>query len=134
MPEDILVEDDVTEQTFIRYAARNYININCDDVSEFKDDIQRFKYLKRLFNKFQEVGELKERLILNHIIILYNVFDTVANTRMLFIKLKGFEHILKPFLVFLRFMPEQITGVDGQTIYSSQIEMNEKVINRLREV
>ena len=76
------------------------------DEAEFFDDLKRFKYLKRLFNKYQETGEIKERLVLNHLMILYNLFGGVGTTKMLFFKLRDYDSILKPFLILSE-------GLDG---------------------
>ena len=96
----------IDESNFILYAAQCYDNPQCMDESEFFDDLKRFKYLKRLFNKYQESGELKERLVLNHLVVLYNLFGNEGTTRMLFFKLKNYLDILKPFLVMLERLPE----------------------------
>ena len=87
--------DKIDESNFILFAAKFYDNPQCMDESEFFDDLKRFKYLKRLFNKYKEGGELKERLVLNHLIVLYNLFEEGA-TRMLFFKLRNYLDILKP--------------------------------------
>ena len=68
------MNEKLDELSFVLYAAKHYINPGCLDTDEFFNDLKRFKYLKRLFNKYHETGELKERLILNHIIVIYNVF------------------------------------------------------------
>ena len=60
------------DSNFMLYAAANYDNPQLYDTDEFYDDLKRFKYLKRLFNRYKETGELKERLILNHLIVIYN--------------------------------------------------------------
>ena len=72
------------DSNFLLYAASNYDNPQCYDTDEFYDDLKRFKYLKRLFNRYKETGELKERLILNHLIVIYNVFGPMPATRLLF--------------------------------------------------
>ena len=123
------------DNNFLLYAAKHYDNPQCYELSEFQDDLKRFKYLKRLFGKYQESDELKERLILNHIIVLYNVFGE-ATTRMLFFKLVGYHSYLKPFLVLLGYMPEKITGIggDNKTYYSSDIHMDEYIVRVLRKI
>ena len=68
----------IDESNFILFAAQSYDNPQCMDETEFFDDLKRFKYLKRLFNKYKENGELKERLVLNHLTILYNLFVTFS--------------------------------------------------------
>lgn len=121
------------ESNFVLYAARHYDNAQCHDTEEFYDDLKRFKYLKRLFGKYEEASELRERLILNHLIILYNVFGQSA-TNMLFLKLKGHYPQLKPFLVLLGFMPDKIQGIGTTTIYSSDIPMDGKIVTVLRNI
>lgn len=123
------------ETNFLLYAAKHYDNPNFFDTLEFNEDLSRFKYLKRLFNRYEETLELKERLILNHIVILYNVFGDFA-TKMMFLKLEGYYGYLKPFLVFVGRMPDVIRGVgiENKTIYSSDIEMDAYVVRVLREL
>lgn len=125
----------ITEDNFILFAAKHYDNSACHDTIEFYDDLKRFKYIKRLFGKYEETGELRERLILNHIIILYNVFGQEA-TRMLFFKLDSYYYCLKPFLVMLHQMPDKIEniGIEGKIIYSSDIPMDQYVIDVLRKI
>jgi hypothetical protein len=122
------------ESNFLLYAAKHYDNPQCLDTEEFYDDLKRFKYLKRLFGKFEESGELRERLIINHLIVLYNVFGQHA-TRMLFLKLEPYYPYLKPFLVLLNYMPDKvIIGTECKTIYSSDIPMDQRVIEVLRKI
>ena len=89
------------------FAIKHYDNPACVDEQEYLDDMKRFKYLKRLFRKYDTTKELKARLIINHIIILANVFGVDAATTLLFFKIDS-PHwpILKAFLVFLHYMPE----------------------------
>jgi hypothetical protein len=117
------VNEKLDETNFLLYAARHYENPQCYDTIEFYDDLKRIKYIRRLFNIYQESGELKERLILNHIIILYNVFGVIPATRMLFFKLFEHKEQLKPFLVFLNFMPLSIINItlQGITLKSTDI-------------
>ena len=89
------------------FAMKHYDNPSCVDEAEFLDDMKRFRYLKRLFRKYDTSGELKLRLIINHIIILSNVFGVDATTTLLFFKIeKNHWSVLKTFLVYLHFMPE----------------------------
>ena len=127
--------DKIDESNFVLYAAKNYDNPQCFDTLEFYEDLSRFKYIKRLFNRYEESGELKERLILNHLIILYNVFGS-ATTKMLFFKLNGHLHLLKPFILLLGFLPDRVSGVgvENKTIISSDIPMDENIINLLRKI
>lgn len=127
--------DKIDETNFLLYAAKHYDNPQCFDTLEFYEDMSRFKYIKRLFNRYEETGELKERLILNHLIILYNVFGP-ATTRMLFFKLNGHLHLLKPFIILLGFMPDKVygVGVENKTIITSDIPMDEKIVKLLRKI
>jgi hypothetical protein len=127
--------DKLDETNFLLYAAKHYDNPQCFDTLEFYEDLSRFKYIKRLFNRYEESGELKERLILNHLIILYNVFGP-ATTRMLFFKLNGHLHLLKPFIILLGFMPDKVygVGIENKTITSSDIPMDEKIVKLLRNI
>lgn len=120
------------EHNFVLFAAKHYDNPQCHDTTEFYDDLKRFKYLKRLFAKYSESGELRERLILNHLIILYNVFGD-ATTRMLFLKLYDHYAQLKPFIVMLGYMPDKIL-VDDIIHYSSDISMDTYIVEVLRKI
>lgn len=127
------MNETLTDANFIIYAAKHYDNPQCFDTEEFYDDLKRFKYIKRLFNRYEITGELKERLVLNHIVVLYNVFGQHA-TRMLLLKLRGYYGCLKPFLVLIQRMPEAVGGVGGNIVYSSDIVMDEKIIEILRKI
>ena len=124
------------ETNFLLYAAKHYDNPSCFDTLEFYEDLNRFKYLKRLFSRYDETGELKERLILNHIIVLYNLFGVEAATRMLFFKLKEYYRYLKPFLVFLNYCPERVycIGIEGKDIIVTDILMDPDIVKALRQI
>jgi hypothetical protein len=127
--------DKIDETNFLLFAAKHYDNPQCFDTLEFYEDLSRFKYIKRLLNRYEESGDLKERLIINHLIILYNVFGT-ATTKMLFFKLDGQLHLLKPFIVLMGQMPDVIRGIgiENKTIISSDIPMDEKIVQILRKI
>ena len=100
--------DDLTEENFLLFASKNYNNPQCLDIEEFHDDLARFKYIKRLLRKYQQSGIVQERLVLNHLIVLYNVFGIEASNRMVFYKIeKELWPSLKPFLIFLNYLPEK---------------------------
>lgn len=127
--------DVVNEDNFVVYAAKHYDNPQCYDTEEFLDDLKRFKYIKRLFNRFEITGDLKERLILNHIMVLYNLFGDQA-TVLLFVKLRGYYTFLKPFLVLINRMPDKVHGVMTQSnvIYNSDIAMDPRIVEALRKI
>ena len=97
----------LTPENINMFAIKHYDNPSCVDEQEFLDDMKRFKYLKRLFRKYDTSKEFKSRLIINHIIILANVFGIEAATTLLFFKIdKQHWHLLKTVLIFLNYMPE----------------------------
>ena len=97
----------ITPANWMMFAMHNYDNPQCESEEEFLDVIKRFKYLKRLFKKYQETGELKERLILNHIIVLSNVFGVEASGILLFFKIdRDYWAVLKTFMIYLHMIPE----------------------------
>lgn len=126
--------DTLDESTFLLFAAKNYNNPQCYDILEFHEDLKRFKYLKRLFNKYKINKDLKERLILNHIISLINVFGPENTAKMMFFKLKGYESLFIPFLILLSALPEKIYGVDLDVIITAEIPLDNNIINILRNI
>ena len=124
----------IDESNVLLYAARFYDNPNCYDTVEFYEDLKRVSYIKRLFNKYKETGELKDRLVINHLIVLFNVFGSFAN-KILFLKLTDYLEILIPFLICIDRCPKEIKniGIDNKTIYTSSINMDNNIIEMLRE-
>ena len=130
-----MIFDDLNEKNFLLYAMKEYDNPQCTKVEEFNDDLKKIKYIKRLLNQYVSEGVLKERLRLNHIIIFYNVFPPAAATRILFFKIEEkFWPILKPFLFYLKLMPEdKIESIMGREIKTNEILMDQGVIDSLRK-
>ena len=122
----------LNDDNFLLYAAKEFDATNCMGAEEFYDDLKRFQYLRRLFKRYEDEGDLRVRLILNHLIIIYNMFGPAA-TNMLFLKLKEYHSSLKPFIVLLNYMPEYIE-YETYKIPSSSIPMDEKIIKELREI
>ncbi len=126
--------DDLNDSNFKMFAMKYYENVNCTHEDDFNDDLKRIHYIKRLFKKYKETGELKERLIINHLIVLYNMFYHKALTRMLLLKLKEDLNILKPFLVFLSYWDTNVGKVNGKIIIDIDIGLDPKIIKKLREI
>lgn len=126
--------DNLTEQNFSLYAAQNYNNPSCMDVLEFQEDLNRIKYIKRLFKRYDEKGDLKERLVINHLVVIYNVFDREAATRMLALKLESYLHYLKPFLVMMGYWPRTIDGINGVNIDCNGVPVDPKIVEILRRI
>jgi hypothetical protein len=104
-------------------------------MSEFKEDMKRFNYLKRLFRRYRKVGELREQLVLNHLVVIYNVFGPEVATRLLFFKMAKEDYsALKTYLLFLNYMPNVVQGIKGQDIISSDIEVNMEIAEQLRRI
>ena len=130
-----MIFDDLNDDNFLMYSMREYNNMQCTAIEEFYDDLKKIKYIKRLFNIYTNTGQLKERLILNHLIVFYNVFSVQAGTRILFYKIeKDFWPILKTFLIFLDRMPEKIDSIRGETVRASDILLDDGIITRLRSI
>ena len=116
----------LTNDNITMFAIKHYDNPQCEGESEFNDDMKRFKYVKRLLRKYKETGELKERLILNHLIVIFNVFGPDAASTLLLFKIEP-EHWpqLKSFLVFLSMLP------DGEL---KEIDEDKKISEVLRKL
>lgn len=122
----MMIFDELTEQNVLLYAAKHYYKPQFSDIEEFYEDLKRFKYIKRLLNRYLEQGELAERLILNHLIVIFNSFGIEAALNILDLKLDD-KHwpVMKPFLVYLRYIKDdQYTG----------IAMDQHVVDVLRKI
>jgi len=127
--------DDLTDKNIELYMMKMYENPQCADLDEYNDDMKTFKYIKRLLNRYENTGELKDRLILNHLNLICNVFTPPVAARILFFKIElPFWSTLKTFLIFLSAMPDIIPSVRGELIRSSDIAVNFDVANKLREI
>jgi len=126
--------DDLTNDNIMMYAVKAYDKPNCI-MSEFKEDMKRFNYLKRLFKRYRKLGELREQLVINHLVVLNNVFGPEVATRMLFFKMSKDDYsALKTYLLFLSCMPEKVRGIKGHDIISSEIPVDMTVANSLRQI
>ncbi len=123
---------DLNPDTVMLYASKCYESPYCLK-SEFKEDFKHFNYVKRLLRRYQKEKILKERLILNHLVIIYNVFDSVGATRLLFYYVRK-EHYpaLKTFLIYLSRMPERVEGIHGKTIYQYDIPLDPIIVRFLK--
>tara|TARA_Y100000004_G_C8739653_1_gene337761 strand:- start:199 stop:576 length:378 start_codon:yes stop_codon:yes gene_type:complete len=123
------VEKKLDNKNFLDYAIQNYENPECKNMEEFFEDVNRVKYLKRLFSRYDQDNDLKSRLIVNHLIIFNNVFGLVPSSRILFYKVdEKYYSLLKTCLYFIERLPTQIPEV-----ILSDIPLNHVVLNRLRE-
>ena len=126
--------DELNEQNFIMYAMKCYISPNCI-LSEFESDIKRTKYLKRLFRRYKSTKILKERLILNHLILLNNVFGPEPTARILFYRIDERDYdILKTFLLYLNILPVSVKGIKGVNIDTTVIPVDMNIASILRKI
>lgn len=128
--------DRIDDNTFLLYCAKHYNNPQCQSTEEFYEDLKRIKYIKKLFTRYEITGELKERLILNHIIILNNIFGPVPTSKILLFKISNYQSLIKPFLVFLNILPDKLynVGVTGETLNTDEIPMDSTIIEVLRTI
>jgi hypothetical protein len=125
------VKEKLNESNFLVFAMHHYDNPQCHSLQEFEEDLKKFLYLKKLLSRYKNNGELRERLILNHIIVLYNIFGENA-TQMLFYKIdESCWDTLITFLVYLDRMPESIPELN---IVLSDIALDETIISTLRKI
>jgi hypothetical protein len=126
--------DDLNENNVLLYAAKCYDKPNCIQ-SEFDEDYKKFRYIKRLLNRYRLSGNIKENLLLNHLILTQNVFGIEASTRILFFRIdKRDWAALKTLLIFTSAMPKIVKGIRGQDIVSSDISLDSNLIEILRKL
>jgi hypothetical protein len=129
--EENMISEKLNEGNFLVYAMHHYDNPQCHSLAEFEEDIKKFLYLKKLLSRYKNNGELRERLILNHIIVLYNIFGDAA-TKLLFYKIEqNCWDALVTFLVYLDRMPETLPEYG---IVLSDVVLDETIIATLRKI
>lgn len=122
----------LTSENYLLYAARHYCNPSCTGINEFHDDLKRFKYIKRLLRKYKKTGDISDRLILNHLILLHNVFAD-ALIPLLFFKIEEeYWPQLKTFLVYLNYLPDNYVIGDAQS--ETDITLDSAIVDKLRTI
>jgi hypothetical protein len=123
----------IDDSNFMMYAIKHYDNPQCKNMEEFYEDLSRIIYIKRLFNKYLNTGDLKEQLILNHIITFYNVFGIEAATRILFMKIDSkYYSLLKTFILYLNYIkPDHDYKEWGLELIPIPLELN--IVSKLRK-
>ena len=127
--------NDICDANFLIYAIKAYDKPQMIQ-SEFDEDIKRIKYVKRLLRKYRQTGEFKERLVLNHVIILSNVFGVEATVNMLFYKVDKEDYpLLKTILIFLNYLPKRLTvSFDKYHVRQEEIPVDLVIADRLRNL
>lgn len=121
------------DSTFIVYAMQHYDNPHCHSVEEFEHDLKRIQYIKRLLGRYHTKKELRERLILNHMVVLYNCFGSAA-TEMLMMSMEKYHSYLKPFIEFLNFMPKTLVVYSEKAVDINKIESDKFIVERLKQI
>jgi hypothetical protein len=129
------MNEKLTDKNFLLYCASHYDNVKYASTEDFVEDLNRLKYIKKLITRYTEYGDLKERLILNHIIVLNNCFGPEVLCRILYLRMKPQMKYIKPFLILLEILPEKIYNINDETIIETDlIEMDEVIVAKLRKV
>jgi hypothetical protein len=128
------MKEKLTDENFLIFCAKHYDNPQAMSTEEFLEDLERIKYIKKLINRYVESGDLKERLILNHIVTLYNCFGHNL-AKILFLKLENQFRYVKPFLVMINMIPAVIYNVGThEKVLTDLIDMDSTIINALRKI
>lgn len=119
--------DKITAKNFNAFALKNYDDPQCEDIEDFHEDLRRFRYLKRLLHRYHESGEMRERLMLNHLITIFNVFGFDASMKMLEFKLKDEKYWIsvKTMLLYLGYINES---------WSPEMPLDDALVQRLRDL
>jgi hypothetical protein len=125
----------LTNENFLMYAIKHYDNPSCTGLKEFDNDLKRLGYIKRLLGRYRATGDIKERLIINHLVVFYNVFGVEAATRLLFFKIQeSLWPELKTFLVYLNYMPQVVIVTGGHRLPESEIPLDSVLVDILRKL
>lgn len=126
--------DSLNSNNILLYAAKAYDKPNCI-MSEFTQDMKKFNYIKRLLLRYRKYGELRERLVINHLVVIYNVFGVEASTRILFYKMTLDDYsALKTYLLYLNYMPTVVKGIRDKNIISADIPVDMRIAEVLRQI
>jgi hypothetical protein len=125
----------LTDKNFLLFCAAHYDNAQYASTEDFIEDLNRIKYIKKLVTRYVENGDLKERLILNHIIVLNNCFGPEIVCKILFLKLRMQMQYIKPFLILLNILPDKVFNVGDELVIDTDlIGMDDLIVSRLRKV
>ena len=125
---------DLNSETFLIYSIQNY-HSKVYILSEFKSDLKKIKYIKRLIKRYIATGLLKERLILNHLILLSNAFGVEASVRMLFYRLsEDCYPALKTFLIYLNYLGNVVESIEGKDILIDEYQLDLEIVKILRKL
>lgn len=126
--------ENVSDDNAILYAAKVYENSQCLTEMEFGEDYKRFDYVKRLCSRYLQVGTMSPRLMLNHLVLLLNVFGVEATVRLVFLRCNEPQmyRVVKPFLLYLNVLPLVVRGIEGSDIYTDPIPLDLELLEQIR--
>lgn len=126
--------ENLTKKNYLSYAMKVYDNPSCSGLDEFQSDLLRVKYVKRLINRYSRTGEIAPRLLLNHIIGIYNVFEAPAVARLLFFRAERKSwRALKTVLEYVNLMPDTVPPIEGVILLNTDIPRDEVLWAKLIE-
>jgi hypothetical protein len=123
---------ELTSDNFMLYALKQYDNSCCTGMKEFLDDLNRFKYIKRLLRRYEKTGKISERLVLNHLILLHNVFHGALLPMLFFQFDEKYWPQIKTFLVFLSYLPDGYQV--NEDVFEADIPLDQTIIQKLRRI
>lgn len=127
--------ENLNNENFLIYCAKCYDNPQCLSTDEFIEDLKKIKYIKKLITKYIDAGELKERLLVNHLITLTNVFGPTHLPRILYLKMGAQFQYIKPFLIYLNVLPEKMYNIGNEQIIDTNlIPMDTNIVDKLRKM
>jgi len=130
-----MILENLTHKNYFLYCAKHYDNPQCIDIEEFKEDLNRIKYIKKLITRYEQKNELREQLILNHILTLYNVFGPIHLPRILYLKMRSQIKYITPFLIMLNCLPDTLYNIDDEKIiYTDVWPIDRNIVQKLREI
>lgn len=130
-----MILEPLTHKNYFLYCAKHYDNAHCIDIDEFREDLNRIKYIKKLITRYEQKGELRHQLILNHVLTLYNVFGAQHLPRIFYLKMKNQIKYVTPFLIMLNCMPDQLYNIDDEkVIYTDEWPIDNNIARIVRQI
>jgi len=130
-----MILEPLNHKNYILYCAKYYDNTQCAGIEEFREDLNRIKYIKKLITRYDAKGELRAQLIFNHILTLYNVFGPLHLPRILYLKMRNQMRYITPFLITLNCMPDVLYNIDGeQVIHTDEWPIDNTIAKKLRQI
>lgn len=126
----------MTDENYLLYAAKYYDNPQCISTEEFENDLKRIHYIKKICSRKTPNDNMQTRLLLNHIIILSNLFGPEPAARMLYLKARNYFGMIRPVLEYLNMMPKMFVDIGniGNAVYGDTFVMNRRIVKELEKL